>query len=132
MPHIISRFCAAFAAASLLTVSAVQAGEADYAFELVETVYSVSDNAVLTLRLTDLRSQQTVEGAIIFATRVDMEPDGMAMMTSQITALPVETPGEYRFATDLSMEGNWQISVAAKVQGEAETVQARIVIEVQE
>jgi len=53
MPHIISRFCAAFAAASLLTVSAVQAGEADYAFELVETVYSVSDNAVLTLRLTD-------------------------------------------------------------------------------
>jgi len=35
-------------------------------------------------------------------------------------------------ATDLSMEGNWQISVAAKVQGEAETVQARIVIEVQE
>jgi len=132
MPHTLSRFCAAFVAASLLSVPAAQAEATDYAFELIETSYPVSDQAVLTLRLTDLRSQQPVEGAIIFATRVDMEPDGMAMMTSEITALPIETSGEYRFATDLSMEGNWQLSIAAKVQGEAETVHTRILIEVQE
>lgn len=132
MPHTLSRFCVAFVAASLSFVPAVQAKITDYAFELIETTYPVSDQAVLTLRLTDLRSQQPVKDAIIFATRVDMEPDSMAMMTSEITALPTETPGEYRFATDLSMEGNWQLSVAAKVQGEAETVQTRIVIEVQE
>ncbi len=132
MPHTLSHFCVAFVAASLSSVRAVQAEATDYAFELIETTYPVSDQAVLTLRLTDLRNQQPVAGAVIFATRVDMEPDGMAMMASQITALPTETAGQYRFATDLSMEGNWQLSIAAKVQGEAETVQSRIVIEVQE
>jgi hypothetical protein len=132
MPHTLSLFCAAFVAVSLLSTPTVQAEATDYAFELIETTYPVSDDAVLTLRLTDLRSQQPVEDAIIFATRVDMEPDGMATMTSKVTALLAETSGEYRFATDLSMEGNWQLSVAAKIQGETETVQARIVIEVQE
>ena len=132
MSHTLSRFCAAFVAASLLYVPVVQADATDYAFELIETTYPVSSEAVLTLRLTDLRTQQPVQDAIIFATRLDMEPDGMVMMTSEVTALPAETVGEYLFATDLSMEGNWQLSVAAKVQGEPETVQTRIVIEVQE
>ena len=52
----------------------------------------------------------------------------MATMTSPVEVLPSTEPGLYRFSTDLVMAGNWRFSIAAKVQGEAETVEAEIVI----
>jgi len=55
-----------------------------------------------------------------------MAPDGMEMMTSPVTALPAEAPGTYLFSTDLTMAGGWRFSVAAKVQGEPETIAAEI------
>ena len=112
-------------------VPMAQAAATDYALVLVKTTYPVGSGAVLDLRLTDTRTDAPVVGAIIFATRIDMEPDGMAMMTSPVAALPAGEPGLYRFATDLTMAGNWRFSVAAKVQGEPDTVQAQIVLGVQ-
>jgi hypothetical protein len=35
-------------------------------------------------------------------------------------------PGVYSFKTDLSMQGRWLLSIAAKVQGEPETVVGKI------
>jgi hypothetical protein len=131
MPRSIIRFCAAVVAAIHLSVPMAQAAASDFIFVLSEVTYPVRSGTVLDLRLTDSRTNLPVEGAIIFATRLDMEPDGMATMTSPVVALPVEEPGQYRFSTDLTMAGNWRFSVAAKVQGEAETVQAQIVIGVQ-
>ncbi|MCF7701947.1 FixH family protein [Loktanella sp. M215] len=78
-----------------------------------------------------MRTDTPVDSAVIFATRLDMEPDGMETMTTPVVAVPTGEPGQYRFSADLTMDGNWRFSVAAKVQGEAETVQAQIVIEVQ-
>ncbi|MGR3508964.1 MAG: FixH family protein [Sulfitobacter sp.] len=132
MPLEFSRLSAAIAAAIFLPAPALWAEASDYAVELVETTYRVGGDAVLTLRLTDLRDQQAVADAIIFATRLDMEPEGMAMMTSPLAPLPMEKSGEYRFSAVLSMKGSWQMSVAAKIQGEVETVSARIILEVQE
>lgn len=109
-----------------LSATTVFAGADDYRFELVSTDHRVGSGAVLELRLTDLRSGQPVEGAVIYTTRMDMAPDGMATMTSPVTAMPTEEPGTYRFATDLTMAGGWRFSVAAKVQGEPETVSAEI------
>jgi hypothetical protein len=34
----------------------------------------------------------------------------------------------YRFKTDLTMEGSWQLSLAAKVQGETGTVQNKLAL----
>lgn len=109
-----------------LSAAAAFAGADDYRFDLVSSDHRVGSGAVLDLRLTDLRTGAPVEGAVIYATRMDMAPDGMATMTSPVTAMPAEVPGTYRFVTDLTMAGGWRFSVAAKVQGEPETVAAEI------
>ncbi len=112
-----------------LAAQTALAGAKDYALELVETTRLVGAGAALTVMLTDLRTGAPVEGAVVFATRMDMAPDGMEGMTTPVTLLPVESPGLYRFATDLTMAGNWRFSVAVKVQGEAETVEAELLLQ---
>lgn len=114
------------AVALLISASSLWAGAEDYRFELVSTDHKVGSGAVIEILLTDLRTGQPVEGAVIYATRMDMAPDGMATMTSTVTAVPAEGLGHYRFSTDLTMAGGWKFSVAAKVQGEPETVTAAL------
>ena len=63
---------------------------------------------------------------VIVQTRIDMSPDAMGEMASPLTAVPSNEPGVYSFKTDLSMAGRWLLSIAAKVQGEAETVVGKI------
>jgi hypothetical protein len=67
---------------------------------------------------------------VIFATRVDMQPDGMEMMTTPATAMPTTEPGIYSFRTNLPMEGGWRFSVVAKVQGEDGTIENKLVFKV--
>lgn len=126
-----SRITLAAAVAASLTLAAqtALAGAEDYALELVETTRPVGAGAILTVRLTDLRNGAPVEDAVIFATRMDMAPDGMETMTTPVTLLPTEAPGLYRFATDLVMAGNWRFSVAVKVQGEPDTVEAELLLQ---
>ena len=69
-------------------------------------------------------------GAVIFATRLDMAPDGMEAMTTSVEALPSTEAGIYNFKVDLSMEGGWRLKLAAKVQGELETVQGELILRV--
>lgn len=114
------------ALALLLNLSAAWAGADDYRFELISTDHRVGSGAVIEVMLTDLRTGEPVADAVIYATRMDMAPDGMATMTSPVTAMPTEAPGRYRFATDLTMAGGWRFSVAAKIQGEPETVSAEL------
>ncbi|MGQ0567224.1 MAG: FixH family protein [Gemmobacter sp.] len=118
--------CAALALA--LSATTALGGAEDFRFELVSTDHRVGSGAIVEVSLTDLRTGTPVEDAVVFATRMDMAPDGMEMMTSPVTAMPAETPGTYRFATDITMAGGWRFSIAAKVQGEAETVEARIAL----
>lgn len=127
----LSRHTLAAALAACLTLAAQTAfaGAKDYSLDLVETTLPVGAGAILTVRLTDLRTGAPVEDAVIFATRMDMAPDGMETMTTPVTLLPAEEPGLYRFATDLVMAGNWRLSVAVKVQGEAETVEAELLLQ---
>ena len=120
-----TRICGS-ALALALFVSAALADATDYRFDLISSEHRVGSGAILEVRLTDLRTGTPVEGAVIYATRMDMAPDGMATMTTPVTALPAEVPGSYRFATDLTMAGGWRFSVAAKVQGEPDTISAEI------
>ena len=102
----------------------------DYAFELVSSEAKKSDGAEIAVRLFDRATRKPVPDAVIFAKRVDMAPDGMATMDAPIEALPSSEPGVYRFKANLGMAGRWQLSLAAKVQGETGTVESRLVLKV--
>lgn len=123
----LARAATVLALASAPYAPPAQAAITDYEFQLVETELKEGP-AEVAVRLIDKRTGQPVPGAIIFAARADMQPDGMETMTSSIEAVPSSTPGIYRFRVELSMEGNWRLSLAAKVQGETETLQGRLVL----
>jgi hypothetical protein len=116
---------AAFAVAASLIVAAF-AGASDYAFEPVRAEVKKGDDAIVSVRLKHKPTGKLVTDAVIVQTRIDMAPDGMAEMASPLTAVPSNEPGVYSFKTELSMAGRWLLSIAAKVQGEPETVVGKI------
>jgi hypothetical protein len=107
---------------------ATKAASEDYEFQLVESTIKQGDGAVVSVRLIDKRSGEPVPNAVIFATRMDMAPEGMEMMATTVEPMPSDEQGVYRFRTNLTMAGGWQFSVAAKVQGEPETVESKLVL----
>lgn len=112
---------------SFIAAGPTFAAATDYEFQLVETQIKQGD-AVVAVRLVDKRSGKIVPDAVIFTTRLDMAPDGMAMMATPVEPAPSDEPGVYRFKTNLTMAGGWQFSVAAKIQGETETVEGKLVL----
>ena len=85
------------------------AGPNDYVFEPVNAELKKGEDVIVSVRL---KHKPT--------------PDAMAEMASPLTAVPSTERGVYSFKTDLSMEGRWLLSIAAKVQGEPETVVGKI------
>jgi len=83
---------------------------------------------VVAVRLVHKSTGKPVPNAVIVRTRLDMGPDGMAEMATTLTPLPSPEPGVYAFKTDLTMQGRWLLSIAAKVQGEPETVVGKITL----
>jgi hypothetical protein len=114
---------------SAAAASSVLAGVKDYEFQLLQNEVKKGD-AVVTVRLIDKRSGKAVPDAVIFAKRIDMAPDRMPEMAARIEQLPSNEAGEYRFKTHLSMEGGWQLSLGAKVQGETGTVESKLIVKV--
>jgi hypothetical protein len=100
----------------------------DYEFRLVQNQVKKGDGAVVAVRLVNKKIGQPVPDAVIFAKRIDMAPDNMPTMDSPLEQLPSTEPGVYRFKTDLSMAGGWQLSLGAKVQGEEGTVESKLVL----
>jgi hypothetical protein len=118
----------AFTVAVALVSSAAQAGANDYAFEPVNPEMKKGDDVTVAVRLINKTAGKPVSDAVIFKTRVDMAPDGMAEMESPIAPLPSKEPGVYSFKTDMPMAGRYQVTFSAKVQGEADTVVGKVVI----
>lgn len=126
----IARRTAAFAAAIALfgfAASPAFADVKDYEFQLVQSEAKKGD-ATIAVRLVNKKTGKTVPDAVIIAKRIDMAPDGMAEMATKIDQVPSSEPGVYRFKANLSMEGRWQLSLGAKVQGETATVQSKLVL----
>ena len=119
---------AALAATMILAGSAAFAAAGDYAFEPVNAEMKKGEDVTVAVRLLNKATGKPVADAVIIRTRVDMAPDGMAEMESAVSPLPAKEPGVYAFKTDLPMAGRYQISLFAKVQGEAETVAGKVVI----
>ncbi len=111
-----------------LTNVAAFAGANDYAFEPVAPEMKKGDDVIVAVRLVHKPTGKPVSDAVIVRTRVDMAPDNMADMVSPVAAAPSSDPGVYAFKTDLPMAGRYLLSVAAKVQGEPETVIGKVII----
>jgi hypothetical protein len=113
---------------STMSLNTATADPKDYEFQLVEASIKQGPGAIISVRLIDKRSGKPVPDAVIFATRIDMAPDGMETMTSKIELLPSTEPGTYRIKTNLTMEGGWRLSLGAKVQGETGTIESKLVL----
>src|SRR5438094_9562803 len=123
-----------FAAVALLAAislsGAAFGGANDYVFEPVKAEVKKGDDVVVSVRLKHKATGKPVTDAVIVQTRIDMGPDGMGEMASPLTPAPSDEPGVYSFKTDLSMQGRWLLSIAAKVQGEPETVVGKVTFRV--
>jgi hypothetical protein len=122
------------ALAALIGLAAARPASADikdYEFQLVQPTVQVGSDRVFTVRLLNKKTGKPVSDAVIFATRLDMAPDAMEEMVTKVTPVPAGEPGSYSFKARFSMEGRWQFSLGAKVQGETGTVDNKLVITAQ-
>jgi hypothetical protein len=103
----------------------------DYKFELADPTVQAGPDKVITVRLMNTKTGKAVPDAVIFATRLDMAPDGMQEMATKIAVMPGGEPGSYKFKASFGMAGRWQLSLGAKVQGENGTVESKLVITAQ-
>ncbi len=117
----------AFAVAMSLTNAAANAAATDYVFEPIAAELKKGDDVVIAIRLLHKPTGKPVPDAVIVRTRVDMAPDNMADMASPVAAVPGSEPGTYAFKTEMPMAGRYLLSVAAKVQGEPETVVGKVI-----
>lgn len=125
----LSKFTTAALAATLsLAASFAMAGAGDYSFEPVNPEMKKGEDITLAIRMTNKKTGKPVSDAVIFKTRVDMGPDGMAEMESAVAPLPSKEPGVYAFKTDMPMAGRYQVTLAAKVQGEPETITGKVIV----
>uniref|UniRef100_Q07HK4 YtkA-like domain-containing protein n=1 Tax=Rhodopseudomonas palustris (strain BisA53) TaxID=316055 RepID=Q07HK4_RHOP5 len=126
-------YLARAAAAALIGLAALaspaKADIKDYQFQLLDPTVTTGRDRIVTVKLVNKATGKVVPDAVIFATRLDMAPDGMAEMTTKIAAEPGSTePGLYRFKATFGMDGRWLLSLGAKVQGETGTVEGKLVI----
>src|SRR5437763_15443697 len=111
---------------STLLAPIAGAAPSDYRFELAQAQPAGPGKTDLTVRLIHVPDKKPVPGAVLFETKADMTPDGMADMAGKVTPLASDQPGLYRFQIETGMAGKWQLSLGAKVQGEASTVRGTV------
>ncbi len=117
----------ASALAGILVLAGLPAYAAatDYRFELVGTPKLTGQKDVVQIRLVRVSDGKAVPDAVIFESKADMGPAGMATMGAPVKAMPAKG-GIYSFEVDPGMAGTWAIHLAAKVQGESETVRGTV------
>lgn len=127
--NLISKTAVTLAGCACIAVASPALAEVkDFEFQLVQAEVKKGDGAIVAVRLVNKKTGKEVPDAVIIAKRIDMAPDAMAEMKAPIEQVPSKTPGIYTFKADISMQGRWQLSLAAKVQGETGTVQSKLVI----
>jgi hypothetical protein len=120
-------FAGAAVLACGLTYSILPAHAAatDYRFELVGKPRLSGQKDIVQVRLVHATDGKPVSDAVIFESTADMGPQGMPTMPAPVKALPAK--GDiYTFEVDPGMTGTWALHLAAKVQGEPETVRGTV------
>jgi hypothetical protein len=125
-----SRFIAGAALASVMTMflltGPAHTAAQDYRFEVVRARPAGKNLTDVAIKLTHIPDGKPVTGAVIFQTKADMAPAGMGEMTGKVTPHPADPAGLYHFRTETDMAGTWALTLAAKVQGEADTVRGTV------
>lgn len=104
----------------------VQAAAADYRFEVVGQPIQAGAQATVTVRLVHVPTNRPVTDAVIFQQRLEMSMQGMAPMAGIVAPAQPDGQGNYRFSVQTSMDGEWTLTFAARVQGESEVVRANL------
>ncbi len=120
---------AAIFATSMLIAAYALAAPNDYRFELVQAQPAGPGKTTVTVRLVHVPDSKPVAGAVLFETKTDMGPSGMAEMTGRVSPLRSDQPGIFRFQIETGMAGKWAVNLGAKVQGEAGTVRGAVAYE---
>ena len=116
---------AALACAFAFTAAPAYAAASDYRFELVGKPRLAAKKDIVQIRLVRVADGKPIPDAVIFESKADMGPAGMETMTAPVKAMPPKG-GVYSFEIDPGMAGTWALHLAAKVQGEAETVRGTV------
>ena len=116
-------------AISLTTV--VLAGTAlaaaqDYRFEAVQPTVRAGNATTVTVRLVHVPSGKPVPDAVVIGSKLEMPMAGMSPMAARVAPVKPDGHGNYSFQTDLAMEGEWVLALAAKVNGEHDTVRGTV------
>ena len=119
-------FLVAASIGAAMLASQAMAAANDYVFEPVKAEIQKGDDVTVAVRLVQKSTKNPIRDAVIVRTRIDMGPDGMPTMEAPLAPAPSGEPGIYSFKTSLPMAGRWLLSIAAKVQGEPETVVGKI------
>src|SRR3979409_1999595 len=77
----------------------------DYEFQLVAQNIQDGPEKIITVRLINKAPGKPVPDAVIFATRLDMAPDGMQEMATKIVPMPGGESGIYKFKATFGMAG---------------------------
>ncbi len=107
------------------------AGSADYRFEATRPEVEPGKQAI-TVRLIHTPSGKAVTGAELSlpTPQLDMAMPPLGPMTAWVSAVREQAPGSYRLQADLSMAGEWLLTLNAKVPGEQEPIRGSIPITV--
>lgn len=101
------------------------AAATDYRFELVGEPQLSAGKDIVQIRLVHTADNKPVWNAVIFESTADMGPAGMPTMPAPIKVLKAKD-GVYSFEVAPGMAGTWALHLAAKVQGEPETVRGTV------
>jgi hypothetical protein len=116
---------AALACGLAFTAMPTFAKSTDYRFELMGKPQLSGQKDLVQVRLVHVPDGKPVTDAVIFESKADMGPAGMESMTAPVKTLPAKG-GTYSFEVDPGMAGTWTLHLAAKVQGETETVRGTV------
>lgn len=115
----------AFAGGFALAALPIYAATTDYRFELIGKPQLSAHKDIVQVRLVHVADGKPAPDAVIFESKADMGPEGMATMGAPVKALPAKD-GVYSFEVEPGMAGTWALHLAAKVQGEPDTVRGTI------
>ena len=122
----IKTLSAVLGATAILFGSIACAKATDYRFEVAQSQGVGEGKTDVAVRLVHASDNKPVADAVIFESKADMGPAGMPNMPGKVTAVPPGEDGLYHFAAQTGMAGKWALHLAAKVQGETETVRGTV------
>jgi hypothetical protein len=105
------------------------AGAQDYRFEILNQPIKASQDAKLTVLVTQLSIQKQISNLQITSQNLHMMMGSMDA-PAKIQALTPDATGALRFKADLTMVGEWTLDLTATAAGEKEPLKASLKFQV--